>query len=328
MKYSFFPENETSKILIDLFIDKLHNSYMDLAKELKCTPLGISISKVTESYNKRPDPRLYNGFYCFAYNAIIDFLEKNDYANANHLIKNISSGECYSNKYVEGGGFSDMIMKLITSQSEISEGNVILQKTSNENSSILIDKLKYAELLLSKSDTGILNEIHTLIKSILFFDQAANADYIINSFTGDIMPTLIFINGDTKNNFIYLIDKVIHECAHTYLFLINLHEELVLNSREKIYNSPLRTDRRDMLGIYHSTFVIQRLIYSLGKILLKSKSLTKDNADELHGALVGYYQKLDLGYKIILNHANLSPLAWNLIEEGQREVMGVKTLLI
>ncbi|MEY2333738.1 HEXXH motif-containing putative peptide modification protein [Acidithiobacillus ferrianus] len=192
---------------------------------------------------------------------------------------------------------------MIFSQSELPEDGLNLTRVNDNDVPALVENLEQGMIMLEGARNNILSEIYFSVKAIVFFTQPEK-DYQVLSFTGDMMQTLIFINGKKDNSHVFIIDKLIHEAAHTYLFLINLHEEMVLNSREKIYASPLRSDKRDMFGIYHSTFVIQRLIFSFGNILIHSSNLTEPDHCAIRDLVNMYYQKLDQGYEVTKNTEN------------------------
>ena len=62
------------------------------------------------------------------------------------------------------------------------------------------------------------------------------------------------------------LDFLIHEQSHLYVHLINNDDPIVLNPRER-YQSPLREEKRPLIGVYHATFVLARVYYVLTKAL-------------------------------------------------------------
>ena len=56
------------------------------------------------------------------------------------------------------------------------------------------------------------------------------------------------------------IEDLIHEASHTYLFLEQSSDELVKNPVTALYSAPFRDDKRPMVGIFHSNYVLGNLI--------------------------------------------------------------------
>ncbi|ASA57966.1 aKG-HExxH-type peptide beta-hydroxylase [Vibrio gazogenes] len=124
------------------------------------------------------------------------------------------------------------------------------------------------------------------------------------------------IEENHDNSWIFLLDKYIREGAHSLLFALNLTEELFYNSDEERYSSPLRKDPRPLPGIYHATFVIQRLIYAF-KDILKSPHISMSDVETIKKLLSFYLERVNDGYNTVMKYGKLSPIAKDIIQQGQ-----------
>lgn len=150
----------------------------------------------------------------------------------------------------------------------------------------------------------------------------------------DLISEILFLNGNRWRNgsscdmfgVIYLgflhkwktvtdiLGFLIHEQSHLYVYLVNNKDALVLNPSER-HESPLRTEKRPLMGIYHATFVLTRMIHvlrealKLGEIPEEEKSYCQE--------LLDYYQKrAQVGFDILEKNAQMTALGKNLISSG------------
>jgi HEXXH motif-containing protein len=70
-----------------------------------------------------------------------------------------------------------------------------------------------------------------------------------------------------EHKILVLTDQIVHETSHLYLNAVIAHDPLVLSESHERFNSPIRSDLRPMLGIYHAAFVLSRVIRVFKKIL-------------------------------------------------------------
>lgn len=59
----------------------------------------------------------------------------------------------------------------------------------------------------------------------------------------------------------------VHEQSHHYLFIVNKADPLLLNPLD-IHFSPIRKEKRPLMGIYHANFILSRVCYVLDKALV------------------------------------------------------------
>lgn len=76
----------------------------------------------------------------------------------------------------------------------------------------------------------------------------------------------ILLKIDEDISLLDIVDLIIHEIAHQYLFLLSTLDPLCLNDPNQLHPSPLRQESRPLLGNYHSFFVLARLVYALSQL--------------------------------------------------------------
>lgn len=89
-----------------------------------------------------------------------------------------------------------------------------------------------------------------------------------------------------------LIEHLVHETSHLFLNSILAHDPLILNEEDKNYVSPIRSDLRPMLGIYHTSFVLSRVI----RIFKKLKNLDLHDNQLLESAIKNLSDKYHQAY--------------------------------
>lgn len=328
MIYHFLPEKVVSENLLSYYRTKLHSSFIHLLEDINRSKPEIVNEKISKLFNKNKQFQ-YTGFQCLAYHNVLDTLQnhEDDSFKAISEMVEILDSDCYYDLYTKKECTSNDILKTLLNEKEFPHDNNEISLLDESELKIAVIKMEQACEIIRSSCNDIFSEIETIIKTITFFKDNFLSDNEILSFTGNTMITSVFINAGYDRSVVYFMDKIIHEAAHTYLFLINLQEEMVLNSREKSYLSPLRGDKRDMIGIYHSTFVIQRLIYSFVSVLNHYKNLSETLYEEIASLIHLYYGKIDEAYDIVKKFGEISYIANNLLDEGQDIILSMKASL-
>lgn len=72
----------------------------------------------------------------------------------------------------------------------------------------------------------------------------------------------IYLNipSNDKNIESYFFEHIVHETSHLQLEILFAFDKIVLNKVTEKFKSPLRKDPRPMLGIFHATFVLCRMV--------------------------------------------------------------------
>lgn len=115
-----------------------------------------------------------------------------------------------------------------------------------------------------------------------------------------------------------ILEFLIHEPSHLYVFLLNKDDQLILNATEK-HESPLREEKRPLMGIYHATFVLARVSYVLSKALLLN-AIPENERDYSQELLADYRKRFFEGFKTLQTHAQMTPLGQALITSASKLV--------
>lgn len=131
---------------------------------------------------------------------------------------------------------------------------------------------------------------------------------------GMIYKNILF-EADTLT---YALDFLVHEQAHLYVHLLAKDDPLLLNPLEK-HDSPVREDKRPLIGIYHAVFVLARRYYILERAL--SLNLIPEVEHSYCQGLVDERKKFFYaGVDILKNHAQMTPLGEGLITSAAKLV--------
>lgn len=166
---------------------------------------------------------------------------------------------------------------------------------------------------IEKKITSALKEIKAI--SPIVYEEISNfvdGYLIINSnrfIAGSSFPLMSLVGLSDNLPIDKLIDLIVHENAHQYIYHLTVFDELC--SGEGLYKSPLRKDPRPIEGIYHATYVVARLLYFYKCAQNKSASLHPDLIDSL---IETYLKKFWDGYEVLKKHARLTSVGEELLE--------------
>lgn len=118
--------------------------------------------------------------------------------------------------------------------------------------------------ILSESNPRLHDEIRMLLKRVML--GAGSTDK--NAFTFDGASAFglwgaILLNAIEPKDVVDMIQTLAHESCHNLLFGYCIEGQLVENPDDERYASPLRLDPRPLDGIFHATFVLARMYYSM-----------------------------------------------------------------
>lgn len=116
-----------------------------------------------------------------------------------------------------------------------------------------------------------------------------------------------------------IIDNIIHETAHQYIFLLSTLDPLCLNDPADLYTSPLREDPRPIMGNFHALFVISRLIYALKSIKSYPKKHDID-VNTLQQYIENYEEKFNLALPSFYRDAHLTALGRRLMRSAESAI--------
>lgn len=124
----------------------------------------------------------------------------------------------------------------------------------------------------------------------------------------------IFVDKDD----LFILDKIIHESTHQILLSVMIHDEVVLNSDDERYPSPLRTGLRTMNGIYHAAFVLYRIARFFNQIIKKQN--TQYSYDDLISHINKNKEQFLACYDVISKNGKLTNLGSAIIENCYKEL--------
>ncbi|MDF5718380.1 MAG: HEXXH motif-containing putative peptide modification protein, partial [Rhizonema sp. NSF051] len=200
-------------------------------------------------------------------------------------------------------GWHSLVMKEQLN-SLVKDGYAYPSFSSLRQEKFLLSKAACREALDTIRDT--VPEIHDGIKTLISNIVIGKGRHIVAVTSPHFYGTVFASAPLLSNDKLYFIDHLVHEMSHLYLNTILAFDSLVINSTDR-YPAPIRQDIRPLLGIYHATFVLSRIIYTLKKILTA-------NIFEASEHLKSYI--LDLEKKILKGHKTISSYA-RMTENGQ-----------
>ena len=138
---------------------------------------------------------------------------------------------------------TDCLKAVSPSQEELNEFKVAVSDAMN---------------IIAKADSDLLTEINVFVSIINLVKSKVNVGATSPKFFGAIYLSL---PDDLLHlHQLMLIEHLVHETSHLYLNTVLAHDPLVLNETQERFISPIRSDLRPMLGIYHAAFVLSRVL--------------------------------------------------------------------
>jgi hypothetical protein len=111
------------------------------------------------------------------------------------------------------------------------------------------------------------------------------------------------------------IDIIIHEIAHLYLYVLNTLDQIVVNATD-LHSSPLRVDKRPLIGIYHAAFVLSRVVDVLRETL-KKKTLPQSEVSYCKELIERHITEFNMAMGVLNEHAILTPIGQGLLSSAQ-----------
>lgn len=143
-------------------------------------------------------------------------------------------------------------------QKNICGESTIVRPISLSELKIHASNIEKALHLISISDPEVYAEIKILIVSIKLFQGRVLRGQASGNTLGAIWLRVPDENDDQVG---YWIEHIVHEVSHLKLHAMFYQERFVLNADdERIFKAPIRDDLRPMLGVFHATFVLSRMV--------------------------------------------------------------------
>lgn len=152
-------------------------------------------------------------------------------------------------------------------QKNICGETTLVRPISDKQLEFHTSNIKEAISMISECDLDVAHEISILISSIKLFQGRV----LRGQASGDTMGAIWLKIPDPHDDQVgYWIEHITHEVSHLRLHAIFFQEKLVLNPHnERKFRAPIRDDLRPMLGVFHATFVLARMIRVFKKLSFK-----------------------------------------------------------
>jgi hypothetical protein len=183
-----------------------------------------------------------------------------------------------------------------------------MNQLSDEQFRTTTEYLQQALSLISSLDLGISDELLNYVATIKPFTGR-----VVRGMTSVRTFGIIYIRlpdgvPSIDEILLYFVDHLTHEVSHLHLHTLMNVDPLLTNPDSERFSAPIRKDLRPLYGIYHATFVLSRIVRTLGRLKAVNNSSTVSLAfDEA----VGRYRK---GYETVAKHGTLTPLGRQLFE--------------
>src|SRR5690606_17745163 len=170
--------------------------------------------------------------------------------------------------------------------------------------------------LMEKLIPHMAEEFYALIHEIVLASSAKeDGEMRFDGASSYMLWGSLFLNVDEKKSSLEMMETLIHESSHSFLFGICVEEALVRNEDDAIFHSPLRPDPRPMDGIYHATYVSARMHYAISEAT-QSPLFDLAQREEANKLLQSSYRAFSNGYQVVKNHGDLTQTGKELMREA------------
>ncbi len=117
--------------------------------------------------------------------------------------------------------------------------------------------LKKAEEILSLIDMDLWKEYQAYVSILKIFQgKSLQGGTSLNCFG----TVYLRMPEDSEHPVLYFLEHIVHETSHLHLYALAGDRDLVRNDSASVYDSPIRHDKRPIIGVFHATFVLARLV--------------------------------------------------------------------
>lgn len=154
--------------------------------------------------------------------------------------------------------------------------------------------------ILKELDYPLFLEADTYVSRIKMYSSRTLHSVTSPRYFGAVYIRLPFSSEDPE---LFFLETFVHEVSHLHLFTLMNADTLILNNEQDMFTSPLRTDRRPMMGVFHAVFVLSRMARILRKYntqqsleLLKKRKIA---FEEGLSTIVSYAQLTEKGKELL-----------------------------
>jgi HEXXH motif-containing protein len=175
--------------------------------------------------------------------------------------------------------------------------------------------IKVALNEIAKTDPASFREFEALVSHVVL----VASPNIVEGTAVNSLGCIYLLAESTEMTWVHYAEMLLHEIAHQIIYAHWTLEALILNDRKELFDSPFRTDKRPLSGIFHAMCVLARLIRF--RRVYSEKGTLKDDFGRFYALsnhdLVGRDQleeAFDKSRRIIAEHADLSPVGTEIFE--------------
>lgn len=315
---SSFPDTEKAIFLYKKFNLSFLNSIkhlLDVCENVIDQDLFYRVQLKIETISRH---KKHNGFLYFYNAALINAVKKNDI----HEIKTLfylffQENDESNNLFLDYEYLNNNQKKIFFQISSYGfPEKLYIYPVESENFQLTKEKIILCLDIIKNQLPDFYQEMSVYLSQFLLFNFSRPKAGSSFNLYGIIYLNTYFYN----KSIVELIDFIVHEASHMYLYLICSFDSLVLNSPEDLYDAPFRSDKRPMAGIYHACFVLHRIIYAF-HCLLEKKELDRKSICLLKEKSADYQVRLKKTFLILDKHADLTKGGNNLLKSMKKSII-------
>lgn len=244
-------------------------------------------------------------------------IETEDIKKANTITQRLATDDFQVEnlRYIDISNLNDYYYPLVKdiSSKEIIDEIVFFPLTPVEYEEVE-KSIKKGFQVLPRICPDFFEESQELISEILIL----NAQGVKQGTSSDLFGTVYKSYQHKWQHLTDALECIIHEQSHLYVHLLTKDDPLVLNPSE-MYESPLRKEKRPLMGIYHAAFVLARINHVLTRALALNE-IPEDEKTYCQEMIDYYNKRFETGFEILNTHAQMTPLAKELLHSASKLV--------
>lgn len=162
----------------------------------------------------------------------------------------------------------------------------------------------------------LFEEVRAIIGQIVLAVGEPGAAYHFDGGSSYRLWGALVLNPSFHPTEMDVVEVIGHESGHTLLFGHSIDEPLVFNPDDELFKSPLRHDPRPMDGIFHATFVLARMHWTMSR-LIASGLLTPEEEQHAQDARQSDARMFYDGLQTVRASARLSDAGARLIDAAE-----------
>lgn len=269
------------------------------------------LSQVQQKMNNLKPEHKFSGFLSLLHCELLNAAEKNDIEGVNSIIQRLNSEEPYIQN-LKFLNFSDLDERYLTALKIIFSQEI---KREVEFFPLSISEFKAMETALQRGLSLYKDAFPCFYEE---FEQLIGEILLLKA-KGLYQGSSTDLYGMIYKSFFHQWEKVtdifeffVHEQSHHYLFLVNKNDLLLLNPLD-IHFSPIRREKRPLMGIYHANFILSRVCYVLDEALANN-AIPMVERSYCIDFLEKYKECFYEGLKTLEIHGQFTPLGKTILE--------------